>query len=175
MKCRLVAGSLVFALRLAAAADMPAAQHTRAEFRVTVHLPYSAAAPLFGAWTEQQWSPDWKPEFLYPAPPGDQEGAVFKVRHGSHASIWMTTVFDLPGGHIQYVYVLNGLLITRIDLRLHGSSENETEVSVVYERTALDPAANDHLNALAESDAGQGPRWQAALDAYAAARRGPPK
>ena len=164
----MVAAALILGLASMAESETPELAHTRAEFRVTVHLPYAQAAPLFGAWAEQKWAPDWKPQFIYPTPAVDQEGAVFKVEHGSHASIWVTTVFDLPGGHVQYVYILNQLLITRIDIRMRKEDSMQTGVSVVYERTALDPAANAHVQALAKIDSTQAAEWQTALDKYAA-------
>lgn len=163
MKPEILALPLAFA---GFAAAQP--NHTRITFHLTVHLAYAQAAPLFGALAEQKWSPDWNPHFLYPIPPADQEGAVFKVEHGSHSSIWTTTVFDLDHGHIQYVYVLNGILITRIDIRLSADAPAQTGVVVTYERTALDAAAGEHLERLADGDSKAGPEWQAQLDAYVA-------
>jgi len=142
--------------------------HVRTEFRFTVDVPYDTAAPLFGALAEQKWAPGWKPQFLYPAPPADQEGAVFQVEHGSHTSAWVTTVFDLPGGHVQYVAIIDHLLLTRIDIRL-ARNAGKTDVAVAYERTALEAGANDHVRALAKSDAVQGPEWKGQIEAYAKA------
>ena len=62
--------------------------YARTEFHFTVDLPYDSAAPLFGALAEQKWAPDFKPVFLYPDPPADQEGMVFRVAHSGHSSIW---------------------------------------------------------------------------------------
>jgi hypothetical protein len=149
--------------------------HSHTAFHLTVPLPYAQAAPLFGAWAEQKWAADWHPRFLYPSPPADQEGAIFQVEHGSHSSIWMTTIFDLPAGRIQYVYVLDQLLITRIDITLAPQSADKTSVSVTYERTALDPSANARVLALAKHDSEQAPEWQSALDAYAGKLRNQPR
>jgi hypothetical protein len=136
------------------------------EFHFTVDLAYNDAAPLFGAWAEQKWAPDWKPLFLYPTPPEDREGSVFRVERGSHTSTWVTTVFDLPGGRVQYVYFVNQLLVTRIDIRLKQRSPRQTDVSVTYERTALDAGANDQVKALAQNDAGNADEWRNAINAY---------
>ena len=173
MKPSMVAVGLAFGARLMAQPGAPDLAHARAEFHLTVHLPYAEAAPLFGAWAEQKWAPEWKPQFLYPSPPADQEGAVFKVEHGSHSSIWVTTIFEIGAGHIQYVYILNQVLITRIDIRLRREGADATGVSVSYERTALNPAANEHLKLLARKDSEQAPEWQAALDAYASQVKAP--
>ena len=165
---RMRARHLAVSVGLAACAGAQANHSSSSSFQLTVHLPYAQAAPLFGAFAEQKWAPDWKPAFIYPLPPADQEGAVFRVEHGQHSSVWITSVFDLKAGHIQYVYVLTGLLITRIDIRLKPEAAGETGVLVTYERTALDPAADDHLKHFAEGDSRAGPEWQAQLDAYAA-------
>lgn len=145
--------------------------HTTTDFRFTVDLPYVDAAPLFGAWAEQKWAADWKPQFLYPNPPVDQEGAVFLVEKGPHTSIWVNTAFDLPRGHVQYVYVLGQILVTRIDIHLKKNGENQTDVSVTYERTALDPSANDQVKSLAQSDAGSADEWSSAINHCGAAMK----
>jgi len=152
--------------------NLPELAHTREEFRFALALPYDEAAPLFGAWAEQKWDPDWKPRFLYPNPPADQEGAVFTVdQPPGCTTVWTTTIFDLPGGHIQYVNVTMSRepwpapeLLTRIDIRL-AKNGGGTEVAVVYQRTALHPAANDRVRTLAVSDVRSGPEWQAAIEA----------
>ncbi len=142
--------------------------YARTEFHFTVDLPYDSAAPLFGALAEQKWAPDFKPVFLYPDPPADQEGMVFRVAHPGHSSIWVNTVFDLAAGRVQYVYMLADLLVTRIDIHITRQGESQTGVQVAYERTALRPAANRRLQELAGKDAAAGPEWQTALNSYAA-------
>ncbi len=151
---------------ISSAAPVPEA-HTRTEFHFVTEMPFAQAVPLFGAFEEQRWAPEFKPEFIYPTPAADQEGSVFRVKHGSHDSIWVNSVYDLAAGHIQYVYVLGDVLLTRIDIHLSKDGESRTAVSVVYERTALDPSANEHVLKMAAHDGDQGSEWKAALDAYA--------
>jgi hypothetical protein len=145
--------------------------HTRVEFHFTADLPYESTAPLFGAWEEKKWASDWKPEFVYPVPPIDQEGSVFRVQKGEHSSIWVNTIYDLSAGRVQYVYVMGELLVTRIDIRLSRNGAAKTDVSVTYERTALDRSANDHVNSLAKADAGSADEWRVAINAYAASMK----
>jgi hypothetical protein len=152
---------------MAASSEEEQAEHSRVVFNLTVKLPYEQAFPLFGAWNEQKWAADWHPQFLYPVPAEDREGAVFRVEHGHRSAIWMTTRFDLAAGVIEHVYVLNGLLFTRIHLRLSKDEASATKVEVVYERTAIRPEGAEHVKAMAADDAKAGPEWQRALDAYA--------
>ncbi len=64
-------------------------------------------------------------------------------------------------------YVLGDVLVTRIDIHLSKSGEVATSVLVVYERTALDPAANEQVRKMGAHDGEQGAEWKAALEAYA--------
>jgi hypothetical protein len=77
-------------------------------------------------------------------------------------------VFDLPGGHVQYLVVLNNIILTRIDIRLSRNGESKTDVSVLYERTAIDASANDVVRDLAKKDAGHADEWRDAINAYGA-------
>jgi hypothetical protein len=140
--------------------------HTRTEFQFTVAAPLEQAAPLFGADEERNWSPEWNPQFLYPRPAHDRPGMVFKVMHGEREAIWVNTAFDLAAGHIQYAYVLNGAMATMIDIHLTREGAQKTGVSVVYERTALIPEANDHVQHFATGDEKAGKQWEDAINGY---------
>jgi hypothetical protein len=145
--------------------------HTRTEFSFTVDAPFDQVAPLFGANEERKWAPDWNPQFIYPIPAHDQQGMVFTVPKGQFASVWVNTAFDLAAGHIQYAYVLNDAMATLIDIHLTRVSGQKTEVTVVYERTALLPEANEHVQVFANEDAVAGKEWGDAINAHSARLR----
>lgn len=147
--------------------------HTRAEFHFTANASFEQAAPLFGANEERKWAPDWKPQFVYPNPARDQQGMVFLVAHGPFTSTWVNTGFDLVTGHIQYAYVLNDAMVTMIDIHLIRESAQKTGVSVVYERTALLPEANEHVHHFAKSDEKAGKEWEEQINGYLAKAQTP--
>ena len=141
--------------------------HVRTEFHFTVDAPYKIVAPLFGADAERAWvGQSWNPTFIYPDPPADIEGAVFKVEHGGHKSVWTNTAFDLNNGHVQYVYIMEDILTTLIDIHIDHTAPNRTTVRVAYERTALIEEANEHVKQLAESDSKAGPEWASSIGRY---------
>jgi hypothetical protein len=140
--------------------------HTRTEFSFTVNAPFEKVVPLFGANEERKWAADWNPQFIYPTPARDQQGEVFKVAHGQHSSVWINTALDLTAGHIQYAYVLNDAMATLIDIHATRQGAQKTAVTVVYERTALIPEANEHVQHFAKGDAGAGKEWGEAMNAY---------
>ncbi len=140
--------------------------HTRTEFSFTVDAPFEQVVPLFGANEERKWATDWNPQFVYPTPARDQQGMVFKVAHGQLSSVWINTALDLTAGHIQYAYVLSDVMATLIDIHATRQSPQKTGVTVVYERTAFIPEANEHVQHFAKGDEGAGKEWGDAMNAY---------
>lgn len=166
-----VAGALAFLLQ--ADGQMTSGQqllHTHTSFRFTVDLPYSETFPLFGAWRERDWAPDWHPEFIYPIPAEDIEGAVFRVTHGMHSSIWTLTRFDAIAGHVQYAVVMNSAVATRIDIDVKRRVKDKTDITVAYEWTALDTDANENVKAIAKRYESAGAEWAEQIRAYATER-----
>ena len=148
--------------------------HTRTAFHFTANGSFEKVARLFGADEERKWAPDWNPQFLYPIPAHDQPGMVFRVEHGDHTAVWINTAFDLAAGHIQYTYVLGGAMATLIDIHLARDSPQKTGVTVLYERTALIPEANEHVQHFAKGDEKAGKEWEDAINGYCAKLRGNP-
>ena len=141
--------------------------HVSSSFSFRVNAGLRDAAPLFGPEGERAWAgEDWNPQFVFPTPARDVEGAVFTLRHGEHTAVWINTVFDLETGRMQYVYVLADLLATTIDVRLHPIDLTHTRVDVTYTRTALRPEANEHVLHMGKHDGEQGPESEAAIHAY---------
>jgi hypothetical protein len=149
--------------------------HARSEFTFTVEAPMAEAFPLFGPEGERGWAgPHWDPQFVYPIPAKDVEGAVFHVHHGHHSATWVNTAFNAQAGHAAYVYVIDGKLATRIDVQLTPVNAETTSIRVMYERTALDPSVNSDIADMAQKDGKMGPEWEKAIAAYLHANAGKP-
>ena len=155
--------------------EPPSRAHVSNSFSFTVNAAMHDAAPLFGPESERVWAgDDWNPQFVFPVPARDVEGAVFTVRHGEHSAVWVNTLFDLEGGHMQYVDVLADLVATTIDVRMHPIDAAHTRVEVTYVRTALRPEADEHVLSLGKHDSEQGKKWGDAINAYLQRRTGRP-
>jgi hypothetical protein len=148
------------------ATDTQTPVHITNSFDFEVSAPFARLAPLFGPEAERAWAGEhWNPVFLYPKPARDIKGAVFTIQHGPHTALWINTLFDLPGGRMQYVYVIPEKLATTIDVSLRSIDPAHTSVHVVYTRTALDAAANDEVTARGKDDSISGPEWKRSIEA----------
>src|SRR5271163_1277910 len=113
------------------------AAHVNNTFRFQVAAPMERVAPLFAPEAERGWAgAEWNPQFVYPQPGKDVEGAVFTMEHGQHHAVWVNTVFDVPGGRMQYVYVIPDALVTVIDVKVSAVDTSHAAVQVSYARTA---------------------------------------
>jgi hypothetical protein len=145
------------------AADIAA--HVCNSFHFVIRAPLHRAAPLFGPEGERCWAGQhWNPEFLYPQPGEDVQGAVFTVQRGPHTSVWVNTLFDVEGGRMQYVSFVAGTVVSTVDVRLTALDTSSTCVEVTYVRTALDVGANDDVRTMGKSDRESGPSWQQAIE-----------
>jgi hypothetical protein len=142
---------------------MPVHRHT--EFAFDINTSFETVVPLFGAYKERVWAEGWNPQFVHPQPPDDEAGAVFTTGTG-HSSVWINTIYDLTHGHVQYACFATAGMATLIDIQVQRSSATRTRAIVVYERTALQPEANEYVTRQADSDAAKGPEWEDAMRNY---------
>ena len=141
------------------------AAHVSNTFHFVVPAPLNRAAPLFGPGGERCWAGQhWNPDFIYPHPGEDVQGAVFKVAHGDHKSVWVNTLFDTSAGRMQYVALIPDSLVFTVDVKLTPVNSASTGVDVTYVRTALDPALNKQVRSMSKGDATSGPEWQADIE-----------
>lgn len=149
------------------AEDRASAQpaHMRTDFGFTLPVPLARAAPLFGPEGERCWAGEhWNPEFVYPQPAADVEGAVFTIQHGTQNAVWVNTLFDLAAGRMQYVNFVPGVLVSKIDVHLTATGETTTRVEVTYLYTALSAAANEHVREMVAGARSNGVQWQEAIE-----------
>jgi hypothetical protein len=142
-----------------------ASAHTESTFSFIVDAPVHVVGPLFGAHKEEVWAPGWKPRFVWPANPTDQLGMVFTTDVGEKTAVWVNTLFDLPAGRCQYVYVVPEVMVTVITLQWNARG-NGTHVTVKYDRSALNATANGVVQQRAEHDAKSGPEWAEQINEY---------
>ena len=72
---------------------------------------------------------------------------------------------------MQYVSFVPGALVSTVDVRLTVLDPLSTRVEVTYARTALDAAANGHVQAMESSDRESGPHWQQEIERCLTAQR----
>jgi hypothetical protein len=143
--------------------------HTETSFDVEVHATYAETAELFGPEGERAWAgKHWDPNFIFPLPGKDAEGAVFTIQHGPVQAVWLVAQHDVEARHFKYVYFLEGLMACTIDVRFTRVDVGTTSVHVTYARTAVSAEGDRHVATMTEVDKRAGAEWQADIEQYLA-------
>ena len=102
--------------------------------------------PIFGPIREKEWAPGWNPQVVYPIGPEVAEGMVFTVEEGEHGTaFWAVTRYDLAARRIAYVNVTPGFLVNRIEIACRAAGDNQTDVTITYQHTALGEDGNQFV------------------------------
>lgn len=166
---RWMAMAMIVGASAAAAQGVTARAHTETSFDLVVKAPFGETVRLFGPEGERVWAgKHWDPQFVFPAEPRDEQGAVFTIQHGPVQAVWVIAQHDVQARHFQYVYFLGGAMVCTIDVYFTMPDANTTSVHVVYARTAVTAEGDAHVAAMTEGDRRAGTEWQTAIDAYLA-------
>jgi hypothetical protein len=142
--------------------------HVVNTFRFEVAASMQRVAPLFAPKAERSWAgEDWNSVFQYPQPGRDVPGAVWTVKHGPFNSVWGNTLFDVPGGRMQYVAVIGDHLVQTVDVHVTALGLSRTAVEVTYALRRLPPRqmqmcklwASAIVRAGRSGSAALNPRW----------------
>jgi hypothetical protein len=153
----------LFFFALCVAAWAQTRQHAETAITFRLPAPPAAAFPLFGPVREGEWSPYWKPRFLFPADPSQKAGAVFTTRTEHGETVWTLAVYDEAALRIQYLIVWPGMCATTLDIVLKPTADDASETSVTYRQTALSEAGDKYVREFASDFPTQRDHWQRAI------------
>ncbi|HET7572317.1 MAG TPA: SRPBCC family protein [Gaiellaceae bacterium] len=138
---------------------MPACRRVRLSGAVPVALPPEQAFELFTPEGERAWSHGWDPR--YPAGDAPEAGTVFLTNE----TIW-TVLRCEPPRELEYSRVTPGERAGRVSVRCEPDGNGGTVATVGYDLTALDPAANDAVDAFAAGYEAFLEHWRHAIAAH---------
>lgn len=116
--------------------------------RIQVALPAEDAFQLFTPRGEREWAHGWNPMFPTPTSDDSEPGTVFETDTHGHRGTWLVTD-RVPGRRIAYAHVIPGERAGSITVTLQTTEEG-SEVEVVYELTSLSDAGAHHLKQFAD-------------------------
>jgi hypothetical protein len=167
---------LIAAAGSVAAGDLTSStdsRHRQQNFILHLNATMPAATRLFGPVHEAEWSPDWKPQFVYPATASQVEGAIFVTKaHGGRECIWVMTAYDETQGRIEYVVVTPGLTASQISVQVASEGPDKCRATVTYRHTALSRDGTTEVEKLNAAWAEQQRvHWEAAINDALARRQ----
>ncbi len=117
----------------------------------TLNSSIEQVFPLFGAFEERKWEPNWEPILIYPEQEIIEEGTTFKIKthghghgHGNESELlWIVTKFNPQTYLIQYLVTTSNRFWTiTVQCQKNGSDE-KTKATVTYAFTGLNATGNE--------------------------------
>jgi hypothetical protein len=140
--------------------------HRQQSFVLHLNAQMATVVPLFGPVHEAEWSPEWKPRFVYPATANQVEGAVFITKtHNDRERVWVMIDYDETQGRIEYVVITPGVTANQISVQVSPEGSDKSRATVTYRHTALSHegmAEVEKLNAVWAQQ--QRVHWEAAIN-----------
>jgi hypothetical protein len=163
------AGTYITELSVVASATAPPPEpaggaERRLTGRLVVPLPPDRAFRLFTPRGEQDWVPGWHPHFPTPTADDTAPGTVFQTNAHGRATTWMV-VDRIRPRRIRYARVIEGSNAGTVTVTLDGAGEH-TDVTVVYELTALSEAGSHQLAEFAAGYPAFLQSWQDTIAAF---------
>jgi len=115
--------------------------------------------PLLCPVRERDWIDGWECEIIYSKSGVNEEGCVFTTpRQNDKSTVWVTTLYDIEKGIIQFTRVTEGEEAVKIDIQLI-EEQNNTVCKISYQYTPLNPARNQYLRDNLDKDFNQSMQW----------------
>ena len=141
--------------------------HVERSFTIALNARPDVAVRAFGALAEEKWAHGFRPQFAYPNPPKDVEGAVFTLQ-APKTQIWLLQTWDMVHHIVRYVAVDPGVKITALVIRVAPFGTDKSRATVTYDRTSLSQAGDAEVADFAKTFASGAPHWEKAINGYLA-------
>lgn len=117
-----------------------------AEFQAKVAGSPDEVFPLLCPVREYDWIPDWRCELIYSRTGVVENNCIF-ITHfpGEDPAIWVTTLFDPVARRVEYLRVVPGQKVVRMDLQVAAADPGHCQVSFRYTFTGLGAKGNEEI------------------------------
>lgn len=109
--------------------------------------PPDRVFPLLCPVREYDWIERWDGEIVYTDSGIAELGCIFRTRSHDMEEIWTVSRYE-PERAIEFIRVVAGVRVTKMDFALRPGDENTTLATVTYTHTALSPAGADAIRAI---------------------------
>lgn len=139
------------------------------EASITINASIDRTFPLFGAWEEKKWAPEWNPVPIFPLDMKLLKGSIFKTQShvpGEDSVIWLVTRYDRVNHQLEYVITGSDRVVI-ISIVCKSMGKGITSANISYILTGLTPHGNHTsrhiLEKLFVTDLKD---WQSAINGY---------
>ncbi len=106
--------------------------------------------PLLCPVRETEWVNNWDPRLVISASGLIESDCIFVMPDEPGDSIWIVTQWNPDSFFVEFIKVIPGYTVGRIDIQLRRSKAEHTLADITYCFTALSPAASQFIDRFTE-------------------------
>lgn len=112
---------------------------------IAVDLPIDEAFPLFTPKGEENWVPDWKPDYFAPENGATQKDMLFATGTGDERTWWTCLAYEPEACHVRYLRLTPDSRAAFVDVTCRARDARSTLVTVGYDIQSLGPSGETHI------------------------------
>jgi hypothetical protein len=127
---------------------------------IAVDLPIDKAFPLFTPKGEENWVPDWKPDYFAPENGEIQKDMLFATGTGDERTWWTCLAYEPEACHVRYLRLTPDSRAAFVDVTCRARDARSTLVTVRYDIQSLGPSGEAYIASMTkEAFAGMIGEW----------------
>ena len=144
------------------------AKHITRSYEQTINADPVRVFDLLCPVREAEWLDGWDYSLLYSKSGFAEEGCIFLSRQeGEEDTIWMITRRDVKNHEIEFVRTTPESRIARLTITVRQNGEDNSQVNITYDITALCEEGNKFLEAFTRDNFEAGMKfWEKSMNYY---------
>lgn len=106
-------------------------------YEQTINGTIEDIMPLYCPVKELDWCENWNPKAVYSNSGLVEKDCIFITAHGKEDIVWIVTNYDIETGHVEMVYQVTGVLVTKLEIQVTPISKDKTKAVLTYSKTSL--------------------------------------
>ncbi|NQU51529.1 MAG: hypothetical protein HQ522_03210 [Bacteroidetes bacterium] len=114
-------------------------------YEQTINGTIKEIMPLYCPVKELDWCENWNPKAVYSNSGLVEKDCIFITSHEETDIVWIVTDYDIEKGHVEMVYHVPGVQVTKLEIQVTPITEDKTKAVLTYSRTSLSELGNKDL------------------------------
>lgn len=106
-------------------------------YEQTINGAINEIMPLYCPVRELDWCENWAPKTVFSNSGLVEKDCIFITAHGDVDIVWIVTDYDVEKGHVEMVYHVPGVLVTKLEIQVDPITEEKTKAVLTYIKTSL--------------------------------------
>ncbi len=111
----------------------------------TINGTIKEIMPLYCPVKELDWCENWDPKIVYSNSGLVEKDCIFITLREKKDIVWIVTGYNIEKGHVEMIYHIPGVLVTKLEIQVTPIMENKTKAVLTYSKTSLSDEGDKEL------------------------------